>query len=49
LKYIKSQTKNKKSHLFIDEVQEIDNFEKALRDLSAKGNDIYCTRSNAKL
>ncbi len=49
LKYIKEQTKNRKSHLFIDEIQEIDNFEKALRDLNAKGNDIYCTGSNAKL
>lgn len=49
LDYVKEQTKNKKSHLFIDEIQDIDNFEKALRDLSAKGNDIYCTGSNAKL
>jgi len=50
LQYIKEQTKNKKSYLFIDEIQDIDNFEKALRDLNAKGKyDIYCTGSNAKL
>lgn len=39
-----------KKYIFIDEVQDIENFEKALRSLQANGNcDIYCTGSNAKL
>lgn len=37
-------------YLFIDELQEIDGFEHALRSLQATGNvDIYATGSNAKL
>ncbi|MBI4215396.1 MAG: AAA family ATPase [Parcubacteria group bacterium] len=39
-----------KKYLFIDEIQEIKNFEKALRHFQAKGGiDIYCTGSNAFL
>ena len=39
-----------KNYLFIDEIQDIENFEKALRHLSAKkAFDLYCTGSNAKL
>lgn len=38
------------NYLFIDEVQEIDDFEKALRSLLSDGNyDIYCTGSNAHI
>lgn len=40
----------KKKYLFIDEIQEISQFEKALRSLQAGGGyDIYCTGSNANL
>ena len=36
--------------LFIDEIQEIDQFEKGLCDLQARGNiDIYCSGSNAAM
>ncbi len=36
--------------LFIDEIQDIENFEKALRHFHSHGDiDIYCTGSNAKL
>ncbi len=43
------KTKNKK-YIFIDEIQDIKNFEKALRDLQAIWNyDIYISGSNAKL
>ncbi|HAF27588.1 MAG TPA: ATPase [Bacteroidales bacterium] len=51
LDYITSKEKGTAKHyVFIDEVQDIENFEKALRNLLAKGGyDIYCTGSNAKL
>lgn len=51
LDYIISNEKGTGKHyVFIDEVQDIENFEKALRSLQAKGRyDIYCTGSNAKL
>lgn len=49
--YIKSRRQGeKKLYLFIDEVQDIDEFENALRSLQAGGGvDIYCTGSNANL
>lgn len=41
---------NQKTALFIDEIQEIQSFEKAIRSLQITGNfDIYCTGSNASL
>jgi predicted AAA+ superfamily ATPase len=41
---------DRKNYLFIDEVQEIDEFEKVLRSLLNEGNtDIWCTGSNAKI
>lgn len=50
LNYIKKNSKNKKSYIFIDEIQDVENFEKALRSLKAEGKyDIYCTGSNANL
>jgi len=50
LNYIKKNTKNKKNYIFIDEIQDIENFEKALRNLKAEEKyDIYCTGSNANL
>jgi predicted AAA+ superfamily ATPase len=49
--YLESQQKGTaKHHLFIDEVQDISNFELALRSLlSVDGWDIYITGSNATL
>lgn len=42
--------KTGKCYLFIDEVQDIMSFEKALRGLLADGGyDIYCTGSNARM
>jgi len=39
-----------KNYVFIDEIQEIEHFEKALRHYQNKnGVDIYCTSSNAKM
>lgn len=54
LLYIKKHTdqiiKSNRQPIFIDEVQEIEGFAKALRDLQAQGKyDIYCTGSNAQM
>ena len=51
LEYIAGKSKGAKDlFVFIDEIQEIDQFEKALRSLQARGGcDIYCTGSNAEL
>jgi predicted AAA+ superfamily ATPase len=48
---LKENVKEKGSiALFIDEIQDIESFQIALRDLVARGNyDIYCTGSNANL
>jgi len=49
--YVEKQLSNTNSnYLFIDEVQEIREFEKALRHFQNKNNiDIYCTGSNAEI
>ena len=40
----------KMNYIFIDEIQEINDFEKAVRSLLLnENNDIYITGSNAKL
>ena len=51
LQYINQNIKKgKKNYIFIDEIQDIENFEKALRSLGAEEKyDIYCTGSNANL
>lgn len=50
LQYVKDQSGNQKTYVFIDEVQDIQNFEKALRDMQASQNyDIYISWSNAHL
>ncbi len=47
---LSNQSKTGKTYVFIDEIQEIQDFEKALRSLVLKENlDIYCTGSNANL
>jgi len=44
------QNKEEKCFLFLDEIQDIESFEKALRAFFAEdGYDIYCTGSNANL
>jgi uncharacterized protein len=49
-RYVKSHlSEKKKNYVFIDEIQEIEAFEIALRQLFAEGLDIYCTGSNAKM
>ncbi|MDR2139006.1 MAG: ATP-binding protein, partial [Tannerella sp.] len=52
IQYVRENRKNdeKKCYLFIDEIQDIQDFEKALRAFFAEdGYDIYCTGSNANL
>ena len=48
--YVETQLKPKQSnYVFIDEIQEVSEFEIALRQLLVKGVDIYCTGSNANM
>jgi len=48
--FVKSQVSGKKQNfVFIDEIQEIEGFEIASRQLFAEGYDLYCTGSNANL
>ena len=48
--FVNGQTKPGRNYLFIDEIQDIAGFGKALRNLLATGRyDIYCTGSNAQL
>jgi len=51
IKYVESKKVNEGfNYLFIDEIQEIEEFEKALRNFQSNENfDIYCTGSNANL
>jgi len=51
LKYISTNlAEESKNYLFIDEVQEVNSFQLALRSLLAENKcDIYCTGSNAKM
>lgn len=49
--YVKQKiAENENNYLFVDEVQEIENFQLALRSLlNEEACDIYCTGSNAKM
>ena len=48
--YVSSKiNENKSNYIFIDEIQEIKNFELTLRQLLVKQYDIYCTGSNARM
>jgi len=51
LEYVeKNRRQNEMNFLFIDEVQEIEQFEKSLRSLLVTGNmDIWCTGSNSSM
>lgn len=51
MSYIEQNRNNsRKNYLFIDEVQEIESFETALRSLLSEGIfDIYCTGSNSQI
>lgn len=47
---LKEKSKTAKTYVFIDEIQDIENFEMALRSLLLHEDiDLYCTGSNAKL
>ncbi len=48
--YVTKQLNSEKNYLFVDEIQEIENFELALRSLLNENKcDIYCSGSNAKM
>lgn len=47
---LQNKSAEQKTYIFIDEIQDIENFEAALRSLLLDKNlDLYCTGSNAKL
>ena len=47
---VENKSKNKKTYVFIDEIQDIENFHEALRSLLLfEDLDLYCTGSNANL
>ncbi len=49
-RYVDSKIeKTRNNYIFIDEIQEIDNFEIALNQLLVQQHDIYCTGSNARM
>lgn len=48
--YVKSQlSKSKNNYVFVDEIQEVKDFEIALMQLFVEEIDLYCTGSNAKM
>ena len=51
VKYVNEHKAPKgKTYLFIDEIQDIEQFERALRHFQTKGEyDIYCTGSNSEI
>ena len=50
LKYVKEQSCPSTNYVLIDEVQEIEGYEKALRSLLSDGNyDLYCTGSSSHM
>lgn len=50
VRYVTGQVPRGHAYLFVDEIQEITGFEKALRGLTAEGRwDVTCTGSNADL
>jgi predicted AAA+ superfamily ATPase len=50
VEYVKSHSSTDTNYVLIDEVQEIEAYEKALRSLLSDGNyDLYCTGSNSKV
>lgn len=50
VEYVKKQSTGNANYVFIDEVQEIEGYEKALRSLLSDGNyDLYCTGSSSRV
>jgi uncharacterized protein len=50
MEYIDMHKKAEMNYVFIDEIQDIDGFERVLRSLNNENNfDLYCTGSNAKM
>lgn len=50
IEFVERHARGDRNALFVDEVQEISQFERALRSLNATGRyDIYCSGSNANL
>ena len=49
IRYVQEQSNNKNNILFIDEVQEIKAYERAVRHFFSKGYDIYLSGSNSEI
>lgn len=49
IKYINENKKDGKCYIFLDEIQEVDNWQIAVKDLRLDNNSIFITGSNSKL
>jgi uncharacterized protein len=49
INYVNNNRKEGKCYIFLDEIQEIDNWQKAVKDLRLHNNSIFVTGSNSKL
>lgn len=49
LTYVKAKRKAGKCYIFLDEIQEVDEWQKAIKDLRLGDNSVFITGSNSKL
>ena len=49
LEYVKKNRKNGKCYIFLDEIQEMENWQVAVKDLRLDNNSVFISGSNSKL